>query len=237
MNTPIVTTVVLALGFAALPAAVVRYAASVAADPELDAVSEPATTVFRTISVTLAEVGPAVSAPPTLAAMEPTSVVGSAPPQDVDALTMEELVRLPQSTVGRRDLVEALAAESVDSQLVAESGALARELMTSPFRTLDEVNFGIEDLGGSILVGDAIGFDFGSGIPAYDEAAGSYDVLPDGRSGFSDSLLQLSWQKSLAPGATLVGTMAATRFQDVAVLESLSEPDLAWVSVGLRFSF
>lgn len=236
MKSTIAATVTLALALGAFPRPLRPQTSVPPSLPEHERAPEPS------LEALVPVVTPTASAPPTLAEMEPEQVAESAPPEQV----AESAPREPLLSVDLPTLEQLESSGKLIRTVFTQNEAKVRsaELEAPSFQSLDETVQALRDEqlqidgdAGSIRVGDALGLDFGFADSSYDETAGSYDLLPGEAGGFSNSLLQLSWSQTLAPGASLVGTMAATRFQDVTLWEALAEPELAWVSVGVHFSF
>ncbi|MCP3920660.1 MAG: hypothetical protein GY711_34470 [bacterium] len=90
---------------------------------------------------------------------------------------------------------------------------------------------------GGLSAGGALRFELGAGIAPYDDGHEPFELLPVDRPGFSDALMRMSWTRPITPGMRVVTTAAATRLQDLTVFETLQDAEVAWVTLGLHFSF
>ena len=53
----------------------------------------------------------------------------------------------------------------------------------------------------------------------------------------SHALLRLEWRVPVDRGVSLLGSLAASRYLDESLTDSLSDPEFAWVGVGFEFGF
>ncbi len=90
---------------------------------------------------------------------------------------------------------------------------------------------------GPIDLGLRVHINFGASQAPYDDAMQSIHGVVPGRSGFSDSVLQLSWRERVGDGYGLHGTAALTRFQDEPILDGLSDAEFTWFVFGIHSSF
>ena len=84
---------------------------------------------------------------------------------------------------------------------------------------------------------EGLTFDLGAGEAPYDDSPPSTDLLPEGPRGFSDTVMRINYGQPIGPGVSLQGGVAASRYQDEPVFDSLGEVEMAWVSFGLRVRF
>jgi hypothetical protein len=87
------------------------------------------------------------------------------------------------------------------------------------------------DLGYPLLV------DLGAGEAPYDDGVPTIHGVEITRGGFSDALLQASWRETVTRSSMLHTTIAVSRFQDVGMLDGLSDMRFAWVVFGWKISF
>lgn len=90
---------------------------------------------------------------------------------------------------------------------------------------------------GPVDLGLAVQVNLGAGEAPYDDAVAPIHAVVPGRSGFSDSVLQFSYRERLGRTYGLHGTAALTRFQDVAIIDGISDAEFAWFVLGVHASF
>jgi len=90
---------------------------------------------------------------------------------------------------------------------------------------------------GPVDLGLAVHVNLGAGEAPFDDAM--HTIHPDGpgRTGFSDSVLQFSWRERMGETFGLHGTAALSRYQDLTIIDSLEDAELAWVVVGVHAAF
>ena len=90
---------------------------------------------------------------------------------------------------------------------------------------------------GPVDFGLAMHVNLGAGEAPFDDAMHAIHPEGPGRTGFSDSVLQFSWRERMGETYGLHGTAALSRYQDLAIIDSLEDAELAWVVVGVHASF
>ena len=90
---------------------------------------------------------------------------------------------------------------------------------------------------GPIDLGLRVHINFGASQAPYDDAMQPIHGVVPGRSGFSDSVLQLSWRERVGDGYGNHGTAAITRYQDEAIVDGLSDAEFTWFVFGIHSSF
>ncbi len=79
--------------------------------------------------------------------------------------------------------------------------------------------------------------EIGAGQAPYDDAPSPNALLPIGTTGFSDSLMRLVIEEPVGGGISLLGSLAASRYQDEPILDGLRDSEFAWISFGIQFRF
>ncbi len=84
---------------------------------------------------------------------------------------------------------------------------------------------------------DGFALDLGVGEAPYDDGPKAFDRLRNGRAGFSDALIRVSYEHALGGGAFLVGSASAFRVQDQQIFRALEDLNMSWAVIGIRISF
>ena len=87
------------------------------------------------------------------------------------------------------------------------------------------------DLGYPILI------DLGAGDAPYDDGVRTIHAVETKRGGFSDTIIQMLWRQPVSPMASIHTGAALQRFQDLGILDGLSDAKFAWAIVGLQLRF
>lgn len=82
-----------------------------------------------------------------------------------------------------------------------------------------------------------IGLFLGVGEAPYDDGLPPNDLQFKEVSGFSDSVIHVSYEASLLDRVSWFSQVSAYRLQSQTLLEALEEGRIAWVTLGLRWSF
>lgn len=94
-----------------------------------------------------------------------------------------------------------------------------------------DADLGPVDLGYPLLI------DLGAGDAPYDDGVATIHAEERKRGGFSDSIIQMMWRERLSPQTSIHTGAALQRFQDLGILDGLSDAEFAWAVVGLQFTF
>lgn len=120
-----------------------------------------------------------------------------------------------------------------------QSDRAATSVRRSPFDKFmgDEGPKQLDPELGPIDLGLRLAVNFGANEAPYDDAMPTVHAVVPGKPGFSDSVLQLSWRERIGSTYSLHGTAAYTRFQDIAIVEGISDARFAFFVVGVHASF
>ena len=154
---------------------------------------------------------------------------------DSDAMSIAESVGAEARPVPVSPVPDNLAA-------LMEAAARTRDDALGAARPFDKMmgNDGPTQLDpeqGPIDLGLRVHINFGASQAPYDDAMQPIHGVVPGRSGFSDSVLQLSWRERVGDGYGVHGTAAITRFQDEAIVDGLSDAEFTWFVFGIHSSF
>ncbi|MEM1448741.1 MAG: hypothetical protein AAF957_04145 [Planctomycetota bacterium] len=120
-----------------------------------------------------------------------------------------------------------------------QSDRSSTQVRSSPFDKImgDEGPKQLDPDQGPIDLGLRLAVNFGANEAPYDDAMPTVHAVVPGKPGFSDSVLQFSWRERLGTTYGLHGTAAYTRFQDIAIVEGISDARFAFFVVGVHASF
>ncbi len=87
------------------------------------------------------------------------------------------------------------------------------------------------DLGYPLLV------DLGAGDAPYDDGVETIHAEENKRGGFSDTVIQMHWRHQLGPEMSFHGGASMFRYQDLGILDGLSDARFGWAVLGIQFRF
>lgn len=129
-----------------------------------------------------------------------------------------------------RDLVCSLAARGARGTGHNASSPGEVELLGEGPSQLDP-GLGPVDLGYPLLV------DLGAGDAPYDDGVETIYAEEKKRGGFSDTVIQVHWRHRLGPELSFHGGASVFRYQDLGILDGLSDARFGWAVVGIQLQF
>lgn len=87
------------------------------------------------------------------------------------------------------------------------------------------------DLGYPLLV------DLGAGDAPYDDGVETIYAEEKKRGGFSDTVIQVHWRHRLGPALSFHGGASMFRYQDLGIIEGLSDARFGWAVLGIQLQF
>ena len=152
------------------------------------------------------------------------------PPEAVDAADLARRLQSIESWI-LSDMVDPGAGgRAPDATVPVDAGRATSPWVGRGPAQLDP-GLGPVDLGYPILI------DLGAGDAPYDDGVRTIHGVETKRGGFSDTIIQMQWRQTVSPMASVHTGAALQRFQDLGILDGLSDAKFAWAIVGLQLRF
>jgi len=87
---------------------------------------------------------------------------------------------------------------------------------------------------GPVDLGIPVLLDMGAGHAPYDDGVHPLHADEWGRSGFSGTVIRLSWREPLDESVTVVGGAAFLRFQDIGLLDGIADARFGFAVLGIQ---
>ena len=87
---------------------------------------------------------------------------------------------------------------------------------------------------GPVDLGIPVLLDMGAGDAPHDDGVQPLHADEIGRSGFSGTVIQLSWRRPLDEAVTVVGGAAFLRFQDIGLLDGIADARFGFAVLGIQ---
>lgn len=172
---------------------------------------------------------PVVSVEPTVAeAIWTRDEIVERPAKAVDAADLARRLRSIESWI-LSDRVEHRTEAPVPGTGPPPAGTLGPLMGRGPAQL--DPGLGPVDLGYPILI------DLGAGDAPYDDGVRTIHAEEPKRGGFSDTIIQMLWRQTVSPMTSVHTGAALQRFQDLGILDGLSDAEFAWAIVGLQLRF